>query len=352
MSKEKIHINANYEELNEREQYILRKIVQLYILKASPIGSRFLAKNLEEEIKLSPATLRNVMSDLEEQKFISHPHTSAGRIPTDKGYRFYVDSLDQISEGKTFNKNFTKLIKKELKGNYSDKQLKEASKLLGMLSRYLGFVQFPQVNELIVEKIELVAISTKRVLVVIALDSNVIRTVTLEAEFDINQKQIPDLNSRINELISGKPLKFLRENFYEMVSESRLRDVPLIRLFTDSLDKIFEQEKGEKLAIAGSKNLLDYPEFEDLSRVRSVIELVENEDIIIHLLSQHDEKEGLQVLIGKELGSDLFEDYSFVKASYSIGSAAGSIGLIGPKRMNYSEMIYLVQSVSEFLSKK
>lgn len=334
--------------LSERERQILNKIVQLYILKASPVGSRFLAKNLEEEMKLSAATVRNVMSDLEELRYITHPHTSAGRVPTDKGYRFYVDSLNK---SEIFaNKEFESL-KQKLSSGDSDHILKEASKLLGLLSRYLGFVQFPKVADLIVEKIELVAISSTRLLAVIALDSNIVRTMTLEAEYSYDPKDLPNITGHINEKITGKPLRFLRENFNELISDYMYKDTPIVRLFTDYLDKIFESESSDRILLAGTQNLLNYPEFEDLTRIKSVIELVENEDVIVHLLDKYEEYEGVQILIGKELGNNMFEDYSFVKTSYSIGSAQGSIGLIGPKRMNYAKIISLVQNVSEILSK-
>ncbi|MBI5326543.1 MAG: heat-inducible transcription repressor HrcA [Ignavibacteriae bacterium] len=337
-------------ELTSREKDILRSIIHLYILKASPIGSRHLAKYLEKEMKLSPATIRNVMSDLEDMDYISHPHTSAGRIPTDKGYRFYVDSLMNIEK---LSGRDILTLKKNLSAGSSDTVLKDASKLLGMISRYLGIVEIPHLTELIVLKIELIALSTNKILVVLALDSNIVRTVTLESELHIELKHLDEITVYINERISGRTLKYIRDNFFEMVSDIGHIDTPLIRLFIGSIDKIFEsQSTTERIHIAGTQNLLKNPEFEDLDKVRGVIELVENEEIIVHLLDKYEDTNGIKVLIGNEIHTEPLKDYSMIVTNYKIGSASGAIGLIGPKRMNYSKMISLVKYVSELISLK
>ena len=335
-------------ELNDRESEILQKIVHLYIVKATPIGSRFLSKYIQDELKLSPATLRNVMSDLEEMHYISHPHTSAGRIPTDKGYRFYVDNMQKIEN---LNSKEITSIQDNLAQSSQENILHNASRLLGMLSKYLSVVQMPNFKNYIVQKIELVELSSTKILIVLALESNFVRTVTLELDFEIDHKFIDSISKYINEKISGKPLKFIKENFSGIMEEYDQKNTPLVRLFTDSVDKIFDQQaSGQRLVIAGTKHLLSYPEFEDLQRVRSVIELIENEEIIIHLLDKYEDSEGIKILIGKELDNGMFEDYSLIRSSYQIGSASGSIGIIGPKRMNYSKMISLIQLFSQVLT--
>ncbi len=344
----KIESLYEYDELNERERQILKRIIQLYILNATPVGSRVLAKYLSDNIKLSPATLRNVMADLEELEYISHPHTSAGRVPTDKGYRFYVDSLKQLEE---LSDQEINTVTGQLEKTSSDEVLKQATGLLGQLSRYLGLVRLPQVPDLIVEKIELISISSTRVLVVIALNSNIVRTVTLEAEIDIDTKYIQDISAYINEKIAGNPLKFLRDNFQDMISDFEKKDTPLIRLFSNSLEKIFSPNTHDDLIIAGTQNLLDYPEFDQPEKMRGVIELVENREMIIHLLEKNVDKDGIRVLIGGELDSGLLKDYSLISTSYTISGATGTIGLIGPKRMNYPKMITIVEAVSKQLQR-
>ncbi len=333
--------------LNEREQEILRRIVHLYILKASPIGSRFLSKYIQDQMKLSPATLRNIMSDLEDLEYISHPHTSAGRIPTDKGYRFYVNSMNNIEQ---LSPNEIMAVHGKLNQADNDSILKNASKVLGMLSKFLGVVEIPKLKEYIVEKIEIVPLSSTRVLVVLDLQSNIVRTVTLEAKMEFERSYLHQITNFLNERIAGKPLSFIKENFENIISDTDYSNTPLIRLFTNSLDKIFENNNTERVIITGTHNLLEYPEFEDLKRVRSVIELIENEDVIIHLLDKCDYQEGVTVLIGSELQNDILSDYSLIKTNYKFGSASGSIGLIGPKRMNYAKMMSIVKNVSDIIT--
>lgn len=338
-------------ELNERQKAILNTIVQLYILKASPIGSRYVAKFLQNDLKLSPATIRNVMADLEEMEFISHPHTSAGRVPTDKGYRYYVNHLLKIEELTAREK---KVLHEKISGTLPPELLKDASKVLGVLSHYLSLVELPDLREAIVEKIELVQLSSSRVLVVVALDSKDVRTVTLEAEFDINHSKLSEISRYINEKVQGKQLKFLKENFAKLIEDTVIKEQPLIRLFIDSVDRIFNPKLSEnRLILTGTQNLLKYPEFEDVERIKSVIEIIENEDIIIHIIDQKEDKDSqVRVYIGGEMKHEALDDYSLILSSYSIGNAEGSIGLIGPKRMNYSKMASLVYHVANLISQK
>lgn len=337
------------ENLNDREQEILRSIVNLYILKAVPVGSRKLSKFLEGKLSLSPASLRNIMSDLEELDYINHPHTSAGRIPTDKGYRFYVDSLKIIED--LTSSEISEVQKLSKMNELSDQILKDASKLLGSLSKYLSIVSIPKLIDVLVRKIELIALSSNRLLVILELESNIIRTVTLEADFGIDDKNINTLKNYLNDRVSGKSLGYIRDNFNKIVIDFDAQNSPMIRLFLDFADKIFKDEAAQdKILTSGTQNLISYPEFEDLSKVRSIIELVENKDMVIHLLDEQLNTDGTKVLIGSESGNELLEDYSIVLSRYRIGSAMGSIGLIGPKRMNYAKMLALVNQVSSILS--
>ncbi len=340
--------------LSERERDILRTIIHMYILNAAPIGSRVLSKYLQNELKLSPATIRNVMSDLEDMNFITHPHTSAGRVPTDMGYRYYVDTLMQNeklspAEIKRVDEKLETVEPAE-----PEAILRDTSKLLGFLSNCLAVVEIPHLIDLKVEKIELISLSSTRLLVVLALDSQIVRTVTIEAEFEVKRQEIARISELINERISGRPLKFLEKNFKEIISDSSYAKTPLVRLFVESIDKVFNPNYyRERLHISGTQNLLENPEFEDVSRVRSVIELVENEDVIVHVLDKNDALSGdLRILIGSEMDNKMLDDYSLISTKYCIGSASASIGLIGPKRMNYSHLTALIQYVGSKISEK
>jgi len=337
-----------YKLLSEREREILRSIVSMYILNANPVGSRPLSKYLENKLKLSPATLRNVMSDLEELEYITHPHTSAGRIPTDKGYRFYVDTLkkiEKLSEKEIDTvSNFIKLNQLE-----SETVFKEAAKVLSTVSNCIAIVRIPYIKDFIVKKVELIPLSTLKLLVVIALDSNVVRTVTLEADFDIHYKYTDEIARYINEKVEGKSLAYLRNNFQEILNENVQKDMPLTRLFIDSVDKLFSsQDNQDKVITSGTQNIFQHPEFEDLSKIKSVIEIVENEDMIVHLFNNFEEsKINSNIFIGSETKEEAFEDYSVILENYQFGSSRGSIGLIGPKRMNYAKMMAIVKMMSQ-----
>lgn len=377
-------MKGDYQELNNREKEILSSIINLYILKANPIGSRPLSKYLEGKLNLSPATIRNVMSDLEEMNYIAHPHTSAGRVPTDKGYRFYVDNLinyENIIEND--NKQITQSLSTqsitsqcfEIE-NWQDKLidnlqtlenyknegeiiLKEASKILGFVSKFLALVTFPEIDYLIIQKIELIHLASNKLLVVIALDSNIVKTVTLENNYEINIKHIEKVKTYINDRVQGRTLKFVKMNFAEMITDLDSETTPLIRLFIESIDKLYSKiNEDDKIITNGTQNLLEYPEFENTEKVKSVIELIENDKIIVHILDNIAENSSIQghigsgtkVLIGSEMNNNLLEDYSIVLSPYNIGNASGSIGVIGPKRMNYQKIITIIDSVSKYIS--
>ncbi len=334
-------------ELNEREEFILRAIVQSYVLSASPIGSNTLLKQIETDMKVSSATIRHVMAKLEDMGYVTHPHTSAGRIPTDKGYRTYVDSLMSIDllsaiEKQTLQQNI-------LQAN-TDTLHRDASRILGILSQLLGVVQIPTVNDLIIRGIQLVPLSSIRLLVVLSFDSDVVRTLTMETDTVVELSELDALTRIINERISGKSLRRVREHFPAMMSEHTGH--PVIRLFIDSMDRLLF-DSTERLHLAGAQNLVQQPEFDSADRLRGVVELIENEDVIVHLLERSNlehEQSGVQVKIGAETQADLLRDFSFVSAQYRIGAATYSVGLIGPKRMNYSKLISLVGSVASLMT--
>lgn len=340
----------NDRELNDREKSILRSIVQSYILTATPVGSRFLSKT-SEEFTLSPATIRNVMADLEEMHFISHPHTSAGRVPTDKGYRCYVDTLMNVQ---VLPEQQRHVVKEQLTALTQEQALKDASKILGALSHCLAIVELPQMLDIIIKKVHLLPLSTNRLLIAMELESHIVRTVTLETDLSIDSTAIDGTSEFINSRISGKTIRFVREHLIGMMMEGARGHHSLLRLFIDSVDTLLNPHalKEEKVHIAGAQHLLEYPEFDSPNQLRGVIELVENEDVIIHLLDQREEnqEDSVQIVIGNEMKEERLVEYSMVMGSYSIKGAQGSIGLIGPKRMNYAKMVSLVTYMGQVLS--
>jgi heat-inducible transcriptional repressor len=334
-------------DLNERERSILRAIVHLYILHASPVGSRFVARYLEREFRLSPATVRNVMADLEDRGYITHPHTSAGRMPTDRGYRLYVDSL--MSQ-ELLSSEDTRTVVENLVAAPREQVLRDASRVLGSLSHALGLVRLPVVADVIVRRVELIPLSSERLLIVLALDSELVRTMTIETGALAPTVSIDDVTRVINERLSGRPLKLIGELFPLREFEGGNDERGLIRLFVEHVGRLssVNAPASDTIHVAGTQHMLEHPEFVDPERMRSVIELVENEEVIVHLLSSSDDA-GVRVRIGNEL-DDQLQDYAMISTTYRIGDATGSVGVIGPKRMNYGRMMSLVQFVSSVIT--
>lgn len=341
--------SSEHRDLNERERAILRAIVHLYILHASPVGSRNLSRYLEREFSLSPASIRNVMSDLEAAGYITHPHTSAGRMPTDKGYRFYVDTMMQAE---LLSREETQSVVDNLKSTPKEAILREASRLLGTLSHHIAVVQTPHIRDARVQRVEMFPLSSQRLLVVIALESDIVRTLSIETRHALISENLDDVCRAINERITGRPLRALQDLVHDIAAVVTDNDRALVRLFVEHAGMLQHPSNitANGLHVAGTQHLLTLPEFERPDRMRSVIELAENHEVIVHLLDTAQDDRGVRVRIGRELPDETFEDYSLIASTYRVGAATGTVGVIGPKRMNYSRMISLVDFVSVVLS--
>ncbi len=339
-----------YEDLNDREKTILKSIVQQFILTASPVGSRNITKKFD--VGVSPATVRNIMSDLEESGFINHPHTSAGRIPTDKGYRYYVDTLMEIQKLKNADKG---IIDKSLDKNIleTDEILKIASKLLSTITKQIACVTYPTLDNGILEKIQLVMLSSTRLLVVVSIRSGMVKTMTLEFESEVENEKLLKVEGLLNERLNGLTFQEIRKTFKDRLSDIGESEKPIIRLFIDSVDKIFiDHKKEDKLVITGATNIIQQPEFEDPGKFQSVIELIEDKDIIIHIMDKKriESSNNVLISIGSENEDDKFNEYSLITKEYTFGETSGTVGIIGPKRMEYSKVVAIVSYLGDMLS--
>lgn len=334
-------------ELNERERTILHNIVYSYIQTAIPVGSRYISKR--RDIGLSPATIRNVMSDLEYLGYLGHPHTSAGRIPTDKGYRFYVNELMEVDR---LSQKDQTVIQSQLQGSIeTDEVLKIASRILGTISHQLAVVTAPQMTSGVFEKLELIPVAGTRLLVVISIRSGLVKTIMMEVRSELSRPRLEDVARILNEKLSGLTLTQIRETFAERLREYRHEESGLIRLFIESVDKLFDENRKEKIHIGGTKSMLTQPEYEDAKNFKSVIELMDNEDIIIHVLENTDPRHGMAtVTIGEESRIDDLKDFSVVTTTYTVGDLTGTLGVLGPKRMEYAKMIPLVDYVARTIT--
>ena len=342
--------NQNIEDLSEREKNILRSIVQQFILTASPVGSRNITKKYE--MGISAATVRNIMSDLEDSGFINHPHTSAGRVPTDKGYRYYVDSLMELKRLKNSEKG---LIDKSLTKEAIDSEelFRVASVLLSTITNQLACVTYPDIDTGIFEKLQIMSLTSTRLLVVISIKSGLVKTITLEINSNIKESQLESVQSLLNERLAGLRLSDIRKTLKDRFKDIDDLQKPIIRLFIDSVDKVFKDDrKTENLILMGARNVIKQPEFENPENFEGIIELMENKDVIIHIMEKSGkvESEDVYISIGSENEDIKMKDYSFISKEYKFGETIGTLGIVGPKRMEYSKVITIVDYIAKMLS--
>lgn len=338
-------------QLKEREKAILRFIIHQFILTANPVGSRNISKKYN--IGLSPASIRNIMADLEELGYLNHPHTSAGRVPTDKGYRVYVDSLMDPPKLETGVKAIVDVNLGQASSETED-LLRITSTILSNLTNQLAVVTYPKFEQAILERIQIVRLSSTRILVVVTVQSGLIKTITLEIDAEVNENHIAMVQQYLNERLSGLRFTEIRSTFNDRIKDFNSDVVrPIIRVFVDSVDRIFTDISTDKTIISGAKNILTQPEFEDHDQLQSVIELIENKDVIIHILDKNKNEDiDLSISIGKENQDEKLSDYSLITKEYSVGDLKGTLGIMGPKRMDYSKIIAAVVYIADQLSRE
>jgi len=338
------------DELTERERTVLRYVIHDFIETATPIGSRYISKRHEDVLGLSSASIRNIMSDLEYLGYINHPHTSAGRVPTDHGYRFYLDTLMEVESLSATDRT---TIRQNLdRAEEGEDLLRESSRLLGRISRQLCVVTSPHLSSGVFEKMELIQITSSRVMAILSIKSGLVRTIMLEVSAEIPREKLEEMSRLLNERLSGLTLQQIRDSFAERVRDVQSEDSGLIRLFIDSVDKLFLPGRTERIHIAGADMVVEQPEFVNPQDFKSVIELINNEEIIVHVLEKNEAKPPeVRVSIGEENSDEKLKTYSVITASYTAGGAVGSIGVIGPRRMHYARMIPLVDEVARTISR-
>ncbi|MGH2574747.1 MAG: heat-inducible transcriptional repressor HrcA [Ignavibacteria bacterium] len=337
--------------LSEREKTILRHIIEDFIKTATPVGSRNISK--KSKVRLSPATIRNVMSDLEGLSLITHPHTSGGRVPTDKGYRYFVNELMEVETLKPVEKSKIKRQFDEIDLS-SDEIFKEVSRILGKLTHEISIVSQPYFSEGVFEKLELINLSSSKVLVVVSIQSGLVRTLIFDIESQIKRDKLDRISRILNERLGGLTLKEIRKTYIDRIGSLRNEDTGIVKVFIDSIDKIFDDEKeGMTLYIGGTIEILSQPEFGDSENYKNIIELTDDKNVVFHVLNSLPiDESGTAISIGGENKDEKLKTYSIVSTTYSAGDVTGKIAVIGPKRMNYSKMLSLLNYTSKIITEK
>lgn len=336
-------------ELSQRERHVLRSVLHSFILNANPVGSRSLSK--QYDLGLSPATIRNTMADLEEMGLLEQPHTSAGRQPTKLAYRVYVD---QLMEERKLTLREKKLIDESVfdsKGNVSI-ILRHASALLGRMSNLLGVVISPKFEKGILHKIDLTKIAEGKIMVILTIKSGLVKTITLEINFFLNDDDIDRTTRILNQRLAGLTLAEIRSNIsdriQELPPESR-RD--LITLFVEKADSLFDFEDDHQFYLTGLKTLIEQPEFSKTESLRTIIELMEDQKVLVHLIGSGHPEEGVKVKIGEDTLIDRQLDISVITSAFYIGNNIGRIGVIGPTRVDYSKLLSIVDYTAKAIDK-
>jgi heat-inducible transcriptional repressor len=350
------------EVLSERAQSLLRILVESYIRDGQPVGSRALSR--DSGLNLSSATIRNVMADLEELGFVSSPHTSAGRIPTDKGYRFFVDTLLRVrrlesaidpdiqSEIQRFLENHGDSRILEVHGESPKALAAAASQLLSAVTSLAGVVTVPSAQQASITQIEFVVLSENRVLAVLVLNDREVQNRMIQLERYYSPDELKRAANFLNEKFRGRTLPQVRQEILRELSETREHMNQIMLDAITVAQCLFElrEEQSLEYVIAGETNLMGLGELSSVEKLRRLFEAFNEKRDVLHLLDQSLRAQGVQIFIGHESGYQILDDCSVVTAPYSLGDqVVGVLGVIGPTRMAYERVIPIVDVTAKLL---
>lgn len=337
------------EELNERSRRILEAIIEDYIDSAEPVGSRAVTRR--HQMGLSPATVRNVMSDLEEMGYLAAPHTSAGRIPTEKGYRFYVDALLRVrqltpAERQRIERQYL------LKGRRTEELLQEAGKVLSSISHYTGLVLAPRFTSTVFRHIEFIRLSQGRILVVFVAQSGIVQNKIIETDESLSQPELEQMTNYLNHILTGLTISEAKARILEEMQQEKALYDRLMQKALEFSRETFCEESGGQVYIEGAANILEQPEFADVERMKRLFRAFEQKSLLIELLDKAQRAQGVQIFIGNQSQYRELEGCSLVIAAYSGRQGnIGTLGVIGPTRMPYSLVIPIVDYTARLVSK-
>lgn len=334
-------------DLPTRDQEILRATILCYIRTAVPVGSRTLTKNTE--LGLSPATIRNVMADLEELGYLAQPHTSAGRVPTEKAYRFYVDDLLSAGQGELSEASLAVRLSpaEDLR-----ETLQEASKLLSLLSHYTGVVVTPRPVTLRLKQVEFFRLSGGHVLAVFLTVDGLVQHKRIEMDSDPSPQQLRRIADELNTRFVGQEMSAVRATLLEEMREHKRDYDRLMERVLAAAQGASGQQSGD-VYVEGTGNILGLPEFSDIERMKALFKTFEEKYMMTTLVEKSLSADGVGVYIGSENAALGVSDLSLVVANYRCGEQTyGTLGVLGPMRMEYERVIPLVSRVAALLGER
>ena len=324
----------------DRRLDVLRAIVEDYVATREPVGSRALSER--HHLGVSPATIRNVMADLEEMGLIASPHTSAGRIPTVRGYRLFVDTM--------LTAHREELVTPPLAPDQPQKVIANAAHLLSSLSHFVGVVAMPR-RPVVFRHIEFLQLSERRVLVILVTPDGDVQNRVIFPEGDFTQSQLVEAANYINTHYSGLSIEQMRDRLQAEIDSLRGQITELMRAAVELSSDVLIRDEDE-VVVAGERNLLSVADFSsDMGQLRRTFELFEQKAQLIRLLDVSSKAEGVRIFIGGESQVVPFEELSVISANYEVdGEVVGTLGVIGPTRMPYERMIQIVDITSRLVS--
>ena len=335
-------------DISERAQVLLKALVERHIRDGQPVGSSTLAS--EAGFPVSAATVRNVMSDLEELGYLHSPHTSAGRVPTAMGYRLFVDSLLQV---KPLEKEAVSVLRAQLNPDKSASELvHSASNLLSSITAQAGLITLPRQQEPQLRQVEFLPLSGDRVLVILVVNEREVQNRIIHVQRPFSEEQLQEAANMVNERFAGHPLHQVQERLLVEMQEARSQIDSYLEDALDLAAKALDQEDaGDEYVVAGESRLLGGATAEEILKLRELFDTFEQKKDLLHLLERCSRAEGVQIFIGEEAGYEVFGDYSVVTAPYCDGSRTlGVLGVIGPTRMAYERVIPIVDVTAKMLS--
>ncbi len=324
-------------ELSDRKLTILKAIIQTYLETGEPVGSRTISKY--SDLNLSSATIRNEMADLEELGYIIQPHTSAGRIPSDKGYRLYVDLLMQDKEQELNDKQEQMLEK----ADEMEELLKQAADVLASNTNYATMISAPANNANKIKFIQLSAVDETQVIAVIVLGGNVVKDKIIDVEEPISNENMLKLNMLLNTTLTGMAAEDISLGLIAQLKEQAGMQSEVVSNVLDAVAETICVDNDMRIYTSGTTNIFKYPELSDNQSAQEIINAFEEKQQLSDLVSEtlsNDENTGIQVYIGDEAPGESMKDCSVVTATYDLGDGMkGAIGIVGPKRMDYEQVL-------------
>jgi heat-inducible transcriptional repressor len=338
------------EGLSERAQRLLKALIENYIRDGQPVGSRTLSRG--SGLSLSAATIRNVMADLEDLGFVASPHTSAGRVPTDKGYRFFVDTLLKL---KPLQHEEIEDIERRLGSDSADNGrslVQTASQMLSSVTRMAGLVTLPNPNYIALSQIEFISLSENRVLAIMVMSNREVQNRVVQLDRYHSSEELRRAANYLNDAFAGRSLPEVRTQLLAQLQETRQHMDQLMKDAIQMAQQVFASSKeGDvEYVIAGETNLMSFAELSNVDRLRRLFEAFNEKHDILRLLDSCLRAEGIQIFIGQESGYRILDDISVVTAPYMLDNqVVGVLGIIGPTRMAYERVIPIVDITAKLL---